>query len=329
MPENHQLRVLALIYPIERHVGHWACSSQLIQVRRVIMDGDDLTSVVAAQVREFQPDAIAIIGKRVGEYHDLLDRLSRDLPLVKQLPRIYRCQNTALAHRVAGRTADRDELARLDHWFAFASDPRFSLILVQTLDDVPIIQHALDPKRVVACPYGYDPTIFHPDLPNRERTTDVGCYMTLRNDPRRIQLVKTAQRICDRRGWSFQFVTDKYWHDYADLIRATKVCLHRSDQGEVPYRIYETTCLGSVFLTDPLRYHIETLFELGDEYLTYNPDLSNLESVLVSVLEDSARWQALSRKGRERARYYSWPCIADRYVAPALRELLPSQRSYA
>jgi len=322
---DRELRILALIYPIERHVGHWACSSASIEVERVIMEGDDLDGRILESFRGLDPHGIALIGKEPGAYHDRLDRLAAMEPRMAGVPRIYRCQNTVLAHRVAGMEPSREHLASLDHWFAFACDPRFSLVLVQTLDDVEIIGRALAPVLVAPCPYGYDPAVFNGDLPELPRTTDVGCYFNRRGDRRRADLADKAREICHRRGWSFRFVTGKYWHDYAELIRTTKVCLHLSDQGEVPFRMYETTILGSLFLTDPLRYSVERLFTAEKEYLTYSPDLSDLEETLEGILADEKRRLSISLAGRERAREYAWPSMADRYVRPALEELLEAR----
>jgi hypothetical protein len=319
------IRVLALIYPIERHVGHWATSSHSIRLLRIVMEGDALGEKILLALRDFQPQAIAIIGKRTTEYLDLLDALAQRVPSLQTIPRIYRCQNTVLAARLAalnlGALPDKQLLAEMDAWFARACDPRFSLVLVQTLDDVELIRQALAPVRVAACPYGYDPAIFDPDLPELPRITDVGCYFSLRGDPRRVRLVETAQAICGRQGWRFLFVEGAYWHEYARQIRTTRVCLHQSDQGEVPYRLYETTALGSVFLSDPLQHGVETLFDKDREYLTFQPDLSDLEEALCGVLKQPARWQSVAAAGRARARRYTWAQIADAYVAPVLREM--------
>ena len=86
--------------------------------------------------------------------------------------------------------------------------------------------------------------------------------------------------------------------------------------------MYETTCLGSLFVTDPLACGVEGLFHQDREYLTYRRDLSDLEAVLESVLTDRTRWESIRQAGKARARRYAWPHIADRFVAPALRELL-------
>jgi hypothetical protein len=318
------IRVLALIYPLERHVGHWACSSPSLEVTRVVMEGDDLGPRVREAARVAPPEVVAIIGKRVAEYHDLLDDLARFEPRLAAAPRVYRCQNTVLRHRVEalGLIPSKEVLADLDAWFARACDPRFSLVLVQTLDDVELIAQALRPTAVAPCPYGYDTAVFDPDLPELERVRDVGCYFNLRDDPRRARLVAEAEAICRRRGWSFRFVAGRYWHDYARQIRTTKVCLHLSDQGEVPFRMYETMALGAVFLTDPLQCGVDALFTRGEEYLTYAADASDLEDVLAGVLLDDERRRRLARAGRERARDYSWQAVAERWVAPALRALL-------
>lgn len=310
------LRVLALIRPIERHVGHWACSSPAIRVERILMEGDNLASRLEQRIREFQPDAVALVGKRVEEYHDLLDEVAQ------RLPRIYRCQNTNVSYQFGTAVPTKKQLAAHIHWLATACDERFSLILIQTWTDVDIIRQVLNTQMVVYCPYGYDPAIFNPDLPELPRTVDVGCYFSLKNDARRLQLVRAAEEICTRRRWTFQFVSGQYWHDYARLLRTSRVCLHRSEFSEVPYRLYETTCFGTVFVTDPLSCGVEHLYEAGTEYLTYQPDLNNLEAVLESVLEDVEQWTALSRAGQARSRGYTWPKIADGYIAPALRTLL-------
>jgi Glycosyl transferases group 1 len=95
-----------------------------------------------------------------------------------------------------------------------------------------------------------------------------------------------------------------------------------SPEGEIPFRIYGAACSGALFLTDPLGCGIETLFDKGREYLTYNSDLSDLEEVLVSVSGDPDRWLSIRVAARERVRQYSWPEVAERYVVPALRNCL-------
>src|SRR4029079_19349008 len=97
---------------------------------------------------------------------------------------------------------------------------------------------------------------------------------------------------------------------------------HHSDVREIPFRMYETTALGSLFLTDPLEYSVERFFDAGTEYLTYRPGFGDLEQVLDSVLSNPARWNAIRSSGKLRAQRYTWPEIAEAYVAPALRELL-------
>lgn len=323
MPEYGALRVLALIPPIERHVGHWACSSPSIALTRVLMEGDDVSLRVLQAVREQAPQAIAIIGKQVSEYLGLLDDLASAEPRLRGLPRIYRCQNTVLAHRAPDPESwTRQNLSAMSPWFARGSDHRFSLLLVQTLDDVALIRHALPQARVAACPYGYDTAIFDPSLPDLERVTDVGCYFNLKDDSRRTLLVNTAREICQLRGWSFRFAAGQYWHEYANQIRTTKVCLHFSLQQEIPYRMYEVTSLGALFLTNPLRYSVDSLFELGSEYLTFEPDCSDLAEVLESVLADRKTYDMIRINGRKRAAQYTWPQIAEQYVVPPLRELV-------
>lgn len=319
-----RIRVLALIPSIEQHVGHWAISSPSIDLMRVIMEGDDLEDRILQGVREHDPCVIAIIGKHAVEYLDLLDRLAEQAPQLRALPRVYRCQNTSFAHRLgdAEDAANRRLMAEMSGWFDRACDPRWALVLVQTLDDVEAIRRALAPIRVVACPYGYDTAIFDPHAPELERVTDVGCYFNLRGDAQRILLVEETERICKRRGWTFRFVEGKYWHEYARQIRTTKICLHRSIYQEVPYRMYETMALGSLLLTDPLRYSVDKLFDLGTEYLTYRPDFCDLEQVLEELLNNSRRWETIRQAGKKRAMTYTWTQIAEQYVAPALRELV-------
>jgi hypothetical protein len=231
-----------------------------------------------------------------------------------------------LTHRLDGRAPTRQFLASLNGWFRCACDNRLSLVLVQTVDDVPLIREVLAPTPVALCPFGYDPDLFDPDLPALERVTDVGCYLTLRDDPRRVQLVETAEAICRRRGWTFRFQEGKYWHDYTTAIRTSRICLHRSDQSEVPFRMVETTILGAVFLTDPLHYHAETFFELGSEYLTYQPDLSDLERVLEALLTSERRLQTIAQAAHRRGVRRAGPPTTTRQRGEAplsLRQSIP------
>jgi hypothetical protein len=325
MLKNKKYRILVLVYPIEKYVGHWACSSESIELARIIMEGEDIKHRIKTKILELKPHAIAIIGKKVAEYHSLLDQVLKNIPEFKNIPRIYRCQNTVLARRIGASKPSKETLSELDHWFKFATHPKFSLVLVQTLTDVDLISEALDPTMVAACPYGYDKTIFDPDLSELERSIDVGCYFNLRNDDRRKKLVEKASKICKKNNWTFKFELGKYWHDYANLIRRSKICLHHSDQQEVPFRIYETTCFGTVFVTDPLTCKIETLFEKDKEYLTYQPDFSNLELVLGNALNDKEKWLTISKAGKKKARNYSWDKVAETYVVPALEKLLKTR----
>jgi hypothetical protein len=284
------------------------------------MAGDDLKVRLVRAYTEHQPEFIAVTSKSALEYLDFLDSLS--LPGLTSTPHVFRCQNTVLHHRFGPRANDIDFCRQISRWFRIACDPRWSLILVQTLDDIDLIRQHLAPTRIEACPYGYDPAVFDADLPTLERTVDVGCYMNLKNMAGRIRLVAAARAICERHGYTFRFESGFYWHAYARLIRSTRIHLHWAEHGEVPYRLYETTVFGTVFVTNPLFCGVERLFTPGQDYLTIQPDLSDLESVLLALLENTSYQRSIGLTGQERARAYTWPHIADAYVAPALRDLL-------
>jgi hypothetical protein len=318
--QGSRFRVLALVYPLERHVGHWACSSPHIDVTRVVVEGDVRGAIWQAVDRnEF--DAVAIVGKRKNEYLDLVDNLGRELPSLRDLPRIYRCQNTNIMRQLRARVPTRELLATLSHWFESASDRRYALVLVQSHADCDLIREALSPTLVRWCPYGYDPAFLDADSREQDRPVDVGCYFSLKGSPARVELVEKAAAICARRGWAFCFRTGVYGREYVQLIQTTRVCLHRSLFSEIPYRLYEASCLGSVLVTDPLETASAPPFEAGRHYLTYHPDLHDLESVLDGILADRSRCRAMALEAQERARQHSWPAVAERYVAPALADL--------
>lgn len=319
---NSPIRVLALIYPIERHVGHWAGSSARLSIRRILMSGPTLRDEILDAVRTFDPQVIAVCGKPAIEYLDLLDDLASEQPALAALPRVFRMQNSSLRQQ-SDRVAESKALCHeLSLWFRLASDPRWSWVFVQTLNDVDVVRAHLAPVPVSACPYGYDTAVFDPELPELDRVTDVGIYMNLRDDPGRQELVREAQAICRGRQWCFRFVQGVYWHEYARQIRESKLVLHRSIHREVPFRLYETTVFGTVFVTDPLEANVDQLYTLDREYLTYQRDLSDLEDVLERLLTDDD-WRArIAENGRRRARQYTWQAVADRYVAPALATLL-------
>ena len=320
--KNDKIKVLALIYPIEKHVGHWACSSELLDIKRIIMSDDDIQSRIVNEIERFKPEIIAICGKAAVEYLDILDSLSLKIPSISKIPRVFRMQNSSLLLQSGKKAHSKKHCQDLCLWFKLASDPRWSWVFVQTLDDVDVVKKHLSPVSVSACPYGYDTSVFNPDLPELEREIDVGCYMNLRGDKGRYNLVAKAEEICLRRGWTFKFVEGVYWHDYARQIRSSKISLHKSIHSEVPFRMYETTVFGTVFVTDPLRAHVEKFYEENKEYVTYKKDFSNLEEVLEKLLSNEALRLAIGASGRERAKQYTWQNIADKYVAPALLKLL-------
>ena len=320
MMEPHvRSRVLALIYPIEEHVGHWACSGELLEIRRIIMSTPDARNQIVYEIENFKPEVIAVCGKAAIEYLDMLDNLALEIPSISKIPRVFRMQNSSLLLQSEKTEYSKQLCLDLSLWFRLASDPRWSWIFVQTLDDVEIVRKHLAPVPVSACPYGYDTAVFDPNLPELDRETDVGCYMNLRGDSGRLELVTRAEEICRRRGWTFRFTEGVYWHDYARQIRSSKIALHKSIHSEVPFRMYETTVFGTVFLTDPLKAHVEELFEENYEYMTYKQDFSNLEDVLEKLLTNESLRLAIGENGRERARQYTWQAVADRYVAPALK----------
>jgi hypothetical protein len=328
--KRKRLRVLAMIPQIEQRIGHFASSSASMDVARVVLGDPPDVDDILAKYREARPHVIGIIGKHTRSYLDILDSLAVGCPSLALTPRVYRCQNTNLSGSVADDVPLEEIIAR-SHWVKEASDPRFGLVLAQTLTDVGILARVLAPALVYPCPYGFDPGLFNPEFPEIERPVDIGCYFTVagashgwktvRRD-RRQELLRAVCHIAERRGWNLQVTEGRYWDDYVALIRRTKVCLHRSFCGDIPFRLHETTALGSVFATDPLRFGIERLYAAGSEYLEYRDDLSNLEAMLASVLDHPDTWRRISEAGRRRARHYSWPRIADDYVYPAVCEVL-------
>jgi glycosyltransferase involved in cell wall biosynthesis len=322
------IRVLALIYPIERHVGHWACSSSRLLIRRIIMSGPTVHKEILEAINDFQPEIIAVCGKAAIDYLDILDDLASQLPALRKLPRVFRMQNSSLIQQSSEVIESKELCCDLSLWFRLACDPRWSWVFVQTLNDIDVVRKHLSPVPVSVCPYGYDTAVFDPDLPELDRNIDIGCYMNLRDDSGRRELVREAETICQRRGWSFSFVQGVYWHEYARQIRSSKIALHRSIHREIPFRIYETTVFGTVFVTDPLEAHVEELFVEDREYVTYKPDLSDLGVVLERLLTNDALRHSIAENGQLRARQYTWQAIADKYVAPALDTLL-SGTSYS
>ena len=316
------IRVLALIYPIEKHVGHWACSSDRLAIQRIMMSGPDVQDQIIHTVKEFEPEVIAVCGKAATAYLDMLDNLALKVPCLTNIPRVFRMQNSSLLLQSKKTKHSKQLCCDLSLWFRLACDPRWSWVFVQTLNDVDLVREHLLPVPVSACPYGYDTAVFDPELPELQRDVDVGCYMNLRDHRGRQDLVAQAEAICRRKGWSFNFVEGVYWHEYARQIRRSKIVLHRSIYSEVPFRMYETTVFGTVFVTDPLKAQVGELFEEGREYMTYNRDLTNLEDVLEKLLTNDTLRQSISENGRLRARQYAWPAIADKYVAPALMKLV-------
>ncbi len=310
------MRVMALIPPIERHVGHWACSTPSLEVGRVLMD-ERAENAILECWRRLQPEAVAIVGREPEAYHAVLDRLA--LPPV---PRVYRTQNTNLG----GGEMDREALrACANHWARSAAGGRFALVLVQTLSDVETFRRALAPAEVAWCPYGIDESVFPSHAPEDSAEIDVGCYFRLKNLDGRKALVETAAGICARRGWRFRFSDNVWGRDYAALIRGTAVCLHYSKCGDVPFRLVEVTSQDRLFLTDPLSQGIEHLYREGEEFLTYRRDLSDLEEALVRVFDDPLMRARVAAAGWRKAREFTWTAVAERHVAPALRHLLEKQ----
>jgi hypothetical protein len=286
------------------------------------MEGQNLETRLIQAIREHVPEVIAVTSKSCLEYLDLLEKLAAEMPGISAILRLFRCQNTVLHQQLGEQAFDLERCERESGWFRLARDPRWSLVLVQTLDDVEIIRHHLRPIPVAACPYGYDPVLFNPDLPPLERSIDVGCYMNIKGIPERARLVEAAGIICQRHAFTFRFEQGVYGEAYARLIRSTKVHLHWAEHAEVPYRMYETAVFGTVFLSNPLQCGVEQLFTLEREYLTYQADLSDLETRLVELLKNPAYCESIGKRGQARARQYAWPAVAETYVVPALAGLL-------
>ncbi len=314
MNKKRKLKIIALIPPIERYVGHWACSSNEIEVHRILMEREDIGATVRDTCYQVQPDYLAVISKRAIIY---LNSLANSMT---KIPKIFRCQNTVLYSRFGDRARDYNLCWNESGWFRIAADPRWDVILVQTLDDVEVIQEHLPGKTVIACPYGYDPQLFYPEFPENDRDIDIGCYMKVNHHPQRMRLIELAKQIATDHQLRFESTERTYWHNYAELVRRTKIMLNWSVHAEVPFRMYESTVSGAVFMTNPLKCEVGRLFAKDSEYITYQPDFSDLQQSIIELIENPNRLKRIALAGKKRAKQYSWPKVADKWLAPSLQK---------
>ena len=297
---------------------HWRGDTKNIHiVERVYFDEKNFEEKCINILVNNVIDFIAFCGKgssKAAKQLDLAFEINEEYKL-KRIKKIIRIQNTNMSRKEVDFKTKQELYNNGNRWLKEALEYNFDVIFVQTYQDEKIINNVLESGRAYWVPYSNNNKIFYPQ--NCEKTIDVGMYFKVQRHPKRKQVIDFVTKICEKNNWKYEF-SDKYWgKDYADAIAKSKILIHFSYCGDVPYRLYEAAAIGTCLLTDELYYGVEKLFDKAS-YAVFKRDLSDIEDKIKILLDKPEERRCIEKNASIDIEKNSWEIISEKYIVPIL-----------
>lgn len=306
--------------------SHWPYSTnQLIISKRLFYDEDGFEEKAFDYIINGSSKVLAFSGKGAANAAYKLDsyfqkQFNQDtLIAFRKLIKVMRVQNTNLSEQLMKTNYTIENLRKFDNrWLQVALDYPFDVLMMQTYGDAEIVNKVLNKNVAYWVPYCYNENKYYPR--DVKKDIDVGMFFKLERHPNRVPLVDYVTNLCERRGWKYCF-SDKYWGDeYAEIICRSKILLHLSYFGDIPYRLYEAAGSKLCLLTDPLSFGVENIFIPGEDYCEYNRDLRNLETKIEYLLENPEVRERIAEKAYNNVtNNHTWQKVSNKYVVPLLK----------
>ena len=306
--------------------SHWAYStSRLNIIERVYYDEHGFEKKMLDLLRKFQVDLLGISGRGAGEALEklnnyLLKNSFNEFLKFSNILKIAKLHNTNLNRKKMKKNLkDRNKLMKNGNdWVKIALKYPFDILMVQTYGDDKILNDVLKKDVAYWVPYLYNDKIFtYKDV---EKQIDIGAYFKVERHKHREKFIKVIEEYAKKRGYTFEF-SDKYWgKDYAEKIQNSKVVVHLSYCGDIPWRLYECSACGTCLLTDPLKFGVDKLFKKNKDYIEFNRDLSDLENKLDKVLENEKYRNEIIEHSRKSVKKFTWELGVNKIIIPLIEK---------
>lgn len=310
--------------------SHWAYSTKILKiVTRIYYDEQGYEMLVEKAIADNEIDFIGFSGRGAVEVAKRLEQyfMKKTEPLFliyQAILKVMKYHNTNLSSTMKNYNLEKDYFYNNGNdWVRLSIDHPFDLALIQTYGDAEIINRINNNKKAVWVPFSYNDRLFYERT--SKKTLDIGAFFKLERHSHRISFINSIKNIADKYGYSFEF-SDKYWGEaYAKKISQTKVIVHLSYCGDIPWRLYECAASNTCLLTDKLGFGIEKLFPQAS-FVEYNKDLSNLESQIVKLIENEKYRNRISGLAMKAVQKYAWGEFTEKRILPIISKYLAEKR---
>ena len=312
----------------ERLSSHWCYDTQHFKVlQRVYTDDIGFAEKVLSAISDERLMAICFAGKDaavVAQSVDCLVREAGDEELkykYKSVVKAVRIQNTNLPNNKYNSPEEAlqtvGENSSGASWLSVALDYDFDIISTQTYGNAEIINSLKRNNSARYLPFAYNDRRFYPR--DQEKQFDIGMYFKVERHSNRLKFIDYIMKLVYKNGWKF-CLSNGYWgDDYAEQLGKARIILHYSYVGDVPYRLYETAGSKGCFLTDKLKFGVESIFLPEIHYFEYNRELTDLEHKIDWILTHDKERNRVEEAAYEKAsNNYTWEIAAEKIVAPVL-----------
>lgn len=304
--------------------SHWSYSTSDLQiVDRVYYDDDDFLRRASEIIKNASIDAIGFSGRGAPGAAIALDAYIKDSKVILteycRIPKLYKLHNTNLNISRRCGVISKDQLCVIGNdWVRAVFVYPFDAIMVQTYGDAEIFNLVLKKNTAFWFPYCYNDKLFYPRESSKK--LDIGAYCKLERHSHRIGFIEKVENIANEKGFTFEF-SDEFWgEEYAVRICRSKVMIHLSYCGDIPWRLYECAASKTCFLTDPLGFNVENLFR-RTSYIEYRRDFQDLDSKIVQAVGDVNYRMEVIKSASNDVALHTWEEGVKTYLLPVLRNL--------
>lgn len=323
MNVSNKIQCLILDDKYGKISSHWAYSTEKFEiVKRIYYDEPGYIRLVEENIRENDIDVICFSGRLAVNAAKNLELYFENIEngiskKYKDILKIMKFHNTNLCHHVEyNKKVNIEEVKKCGNdWVQLALDHPFDLIFIQTYGDAEILNKVNKKRDAIWVPYSYNDKLYYDR--KIEKKLDIGAFFKLERHQHRVAFINRIKEIADDNGYSFEF-SDQYWgENYAKKISESKVIVHLSYCGDIPWRLYECAASGTCLLSDELKFGLDKLFP-EECYVKYARDFSDLERKIKIILEDIRYRENIVDLARKSVQKYAWGEVVDNWIVPII-----------
>lgn len=330
LSKNKELYCLILDDKYGKINSHWAYSTEKLKIlTRIYYDEQGYESLVEKNIIEYEVDFIGFSGRMAVEAAERLEQYFKTKSIdywvkYQAILKVMKFHNTNLNLYIDNTQFGKEFYNQKGNdWVRLAIDHSFDLAFIQTYGNAEIINKINNNNKAVWVPYSYNDKLYYDRSLNK--TLDIGAFFKLERHSHRTKFVSLIKKIADKYGYKFEF-SDQYWgENYAKKISQSKVVVHLSYCGDIPWRLYECAASRTCILTDKLGFGIEQLFPKGS-YVEYNNDFTNLELQIKELVENETYRKQVVDIAEQSVKKYAWGEFADNWIVPIIYKYLEEKR---